>query len=335
MANKFNNSNIIELDFEYYSKNFESDIDSAETSQSNDYWESNEEVYLNDKKERSLLSLSFNNKNLRTFNRFYLQNSYSDIYNTQKGSNLDNGVLYRRDRANLNNHKTETIGFNSYSFYPLKNDKLTYGINLKKDKISNTFKRIDRYNSNGLLITDENGNPTNSTQDRSGFCPSTLDNNGIYINYTKELGYDDSWFFSLYSDYYQYKVTANPNTDYLNRIQEIQDERDNANATLGLVDPFMIELLEKYDKKSFSNALVLGKKFNNNFVISSKLSKSSRNPTPEELSLVFEHGTDFIYIPNSNLKKEKSLSSEISFSRFTKSNNQNLTIFYNSFNLFS
>ncbi len=304
----------LKFDLEYFKAKADVEVDSAENT-----FYSNERVFIEDKKDRHLVSLQYHldgiaNTRATSNTRIYYQKSKSNSFSIQQGRFSPTTPDRYRDRENTNTHDLNTLGlnFSRNSDYYKKNYKLStsWGLNLKKEAIKNSFLRTDYV-------------PYNNSTDLLGFCPSSLSQNGAFIDLSLEWGIRKQWRGNIYSDIYAYNVKPSPNDAYESRLELIS-------AEYGIEKP----IIKNYQDRNISTSLSLSKELKNNITISGKYSKAYRNPTPEELSLIFTHGVQFVLIPNPDLVAEESDQYEVSISKLGKSSFLNANLFYNKYNEF-
>jgi len=297
------------IDVEHYSSDTSSDLLSAQNKEL-----SNVRAYIEEARERNLISSHLLlDKDPSTEVRLgvYHQSSSSDLFSNQQGGNIF-GLIRDRDRTIIN--KIDTSGAN-ISRTTIKNSpnlsKLArWGINYEFEKNSNKTIVIDR-------------EPALSISNKIGFCPSNLRIKRLYSDYTFALGEYKKYRLNLYADVSNYSVVTNPNAAYNERLSMISTTYD-----------IPIPEIRNYDKNSYSTMIKVEREFKNGILLSGKVSKSNRNPSPEELSLIFTHFEDFVLIPNPNLRSEKSLSYEISLIKKHKDFNFSANLFYNKYNDF-
>jgi len=188
--------------------------------------------------------------------------------------------------------------------------KLTYGIDVSKSHSENSFQRHE----NGSFPP-----PTN----RISFAPSDTLRAAMFFQDQYSPSVNSPWFFigGLRLDYYQ--ITPELSDDYLERIRRISAGRS------------VIEPAEKHELLSLSPRLDVMYKVSNETSLYAQYSHGIRNPTAEELSMIFDHppsasnpvGT--ITIPNPNLEEEKSHSFELGYKHENNAKRLNASVFYN------
>ena len=317
---KYNeNKSSINADYEYFHSNIVTDLNSAELDEVNSRHLSNIFVYLEEDKIRETISLDYEKKsNLEFKSKVYFQNTKSNTLNIQRGGDdiLTPEIEMRRDREQNNFHETTSKGFSStilsQKTFGAINLATKIGISLKEEDSLNSFLRkeyLTLSNEDSYFDFDEmqyvevysrinDPEPTNGI----GYCPSKLYNKGLFLNFDLTFGEKKEWYIGVANDFLNYKVKPNPNEDYLLRISRL-----NQAANEGIDDEFLIPNIKNYYNSYNTYSIKMAKKFNEGLIISYSFSNVQRNPTPEELSLIFEHPGDVpsIIIPNPDLISEK------------------------------
>ncbi len=307
------NDSTIDLNYEHYESDVSIELDSAENTVV-----SNERVYLEDSKNRDTISFQYSKNNFLSDSnnaivKLYYQETSSKVFNIQKGSLIiDDNIISQRDRDQTITHDVASKGLsisNKYnSDFKKGKNVIDFGINIRDEKSENRFLRNDY------------ALPLNVAQKLNGFCPSKFTNNGIYYDFEYIFGSNNAWYINFYADIYKYRVSPSPDNDYNNRLDEISTQ-------------YQIDrpLIKDFNTTNSSSLFKIARKFNNDFIITYSLSKGYRNPTPEELSLIFTHGEQFVLIPNPELNAEESIQNELSLSLQSPNYFISANLFYNSY----
>lgn len=137
--------------------------------------------------------------------------------------------------------------------------------------------------------------------DRVSFSPSETERAGIFIQ--NEFAYARKWFITPGLRLDWHRIDPNPSTAYLERLDSL--------GNFGYAPP------ETYENVSLSPRLNLAWKPRETFQLYASYAHGVRNPTAEEVSMIFDHPADgtnpagAMTIPNPNLEEEKSHAFEI------------------------
>lgn len=238
----------------------------------------------------------------------YWQDSTASSYNIQQGSTQFGPVPVPRDRHNDIRYKTRIRGVD------VQADKLVslnqslhewvYGIELSQSDIESQFLRTD-YNPDGSTTVD----------DRIGMAPSEVLRMGAFARNAISWGPDERWVFTggLRLDHYD---VSPENTDaFLDRTQV-----PGSGESVSAVD---------YKNTALAPSLSLLHRWTPSLNGYLSYNRGIRNPSAEELNGVFTHGTDFIVVPNPDLKEETSDSFELGIQGATTHNTFQLAGYYN------
>jgi hemoglobin/transferrin/lactoferrin receptor protein len=187
-----------------------------------------------------------------------------------------------------------TIGRRDFELFGMKHHFLG-GLDISQENSANTFDRIE---TSGLVVIDPiTQRPAASTQtiasDRLSFAPSETNRVGLFVQDEVEL--DDRWVLTagLRGDFHQ--INANVNGAYLARLS----------ALLGAG----LKPASDYENFSLSPRFDIQYKVTDRTRLYAGYGMGIRNPTAEELTMIFEHpsnGFQQITIPNPDLAEELS-----------------------------
>ncbi len=224
----------------------------------------------------------------RLENHLYLQKSQTTNANESRSQNLDVGgvIVDGRRREQTIQFDTSLLGLNSILSKELSlgdfTHKLLTGIDLSREDSENRFDRID---------TAQPG-----SRNRISFAPSSTDRYGIFIQ--DEVQAAERWSVTpgLRADLHA--IRPDLSADYLERLAEL-----DRNITQPPGD---------YNNFTLSPRLDISFKTTENTRLYAAYSRGVRNPTAEELSMVFDHPPNganpagSITVPNPGLKEETS-----------------------------
>ncbi len=163
---------------------------------------------------------------------------------------------------------------------------LMLGVDVSVEDGENRFDRVN----NGMPL------------DRISFAPSETTRAGIFFQ--DEVRFTDKWFITPGVRLDWQEIDPNPNAAYLARLAEF-----SSNPAVP----------EKFDNLAVSPRLNIAFKPKDNMQWYASYAHGVRNPSAEELSMIFEHPTTggssngTTTVPNPDLKEEKSDAFEIGF----------------------
>lgn len=286
---------------EYFGKDTQTEVNSAETAP-NALGLSNDEVFNHETRERYAWTIEYGWEpgngalvdGLDT--QLYYQTTESSLFNRQRGSQTFGSTkVTTRDREQTNTHDVSILGTNIFTGRHWRafglEQTLGAGLNASWSRAENTFERMDQ-------VPEIESN-------QMGFAPSDTFRVGAILENEIRFGTEQRWTLtpSLRLDYYA--VEPDRTAEYEERLQQVQ--RDIG----GTVEP-----AESYANFSGSPAVMLSYAPTKELLTWSSFTSSVRNPTQEELSLIFLHPSggfgagDFVIIPNENLKPERSYAFE-------------------------
>jgi hemoglobin/transferrin/lactoferrin receptor protein len=291
----FSEAQVIQLGFEIFRRDVETEVDSAEnTSLSND------RVFTDASRERIRWSIRHEwtpvagtslIEGLQT--QLFYQTTESEQFTLQQGS-VTTGAGTRillRDREQTNIHEVDIIGLNIFSGMKwmggILDQSLAFGLNASASRVVNTFERVDFV-------------PTTIRQNQMGFAPSGTWRFGAFVENELKLGPGRHWALTPGLRVDHYRVEPEQTSNYLDRLDQIE-------TNLGA----FIEPAEAYANTSISPSLTLSWQGDEAVQWWATYSGTVRNPTVEELSLIFVHGGGtFFVLPNPELEAESSQSIE-------------------------
>ena len=144
--------------------------------------------------------------------------------------------------------------------------------------------------------------PSFTTSNLIGFNPSSVYNLSLSPFIVYSFGENQKYFINIRPEFTDYSVKPRYSADYLNRLNELNSEHD-----ITINNPSI------YENTNFAYSFELGKSISPTSKVSCYFGKAERNPSAEDLSMIFSHGIQFVLVPNPELASEKSESFEISF----------------------
>lgn len=204
-----------------------------------------------------------------------------------------------RNRQQQINFRTEIFGLSSIArremdLFGMKHNLLA-GLDLSQENSSNRFDRVE---TDGLILPNPDGGlPIVSTQrtisDRISFAPSETYRMGLFVQ--DQIKPAERWTITpgLRFDYHEIGVDLT--TSYLDRLSRL----------IGTG----IQPSQGYDNFSMSPRLDVVFETTENTRLYAGYGMGIRNPTAEELTMVFDHpsgGFQQVTIPNPDLKEEES-----------------------------
>lgn len=212
---------------------------------------------------------------------------------SQNSSKNKSESLTGRVRDQIIEFDTEILGFDTKFLKETQRHKLTYGLEASTSKSENRFYRED------------NGLPP--FPNRISFAPSDTNRVGTYIQTDFRPTEISPWSFILGMrlDYYQVKPELS--SDYLERINRLSQSSTAFQPAKSLDNLTLAPRLDiKYDLTQDSR-------------IYAKYSRGVRNPTAEEVSMIFDHPAiggspaGSLTLPNPDLREESSNAYEIGY----------------------
>ncbi|MFT4176264.1 MAG: TonB-dependent hemoglobin/transferrin/lactoferrin family receptor [Luteolibacter sp.] len=198
---------------------------------------------------------------------------------------------YSRKRQQQIDFQTDIVGLTSVFKKEIEHDhsiSQTWisGIDLSREKSENIFARWE----DGVF------------SDKISFAPTDTERAGLFIQ--DEIRFGQQWFLTAGLRMDHTSIDPNPNEGYLQRLAEF-------GRYVVINEP------ESYDNLSISPRLSLAYKPRNWFQYYGTYSHGVRDPSAEELSMIFAHpptggsSSGTVTIPNPDLKEETSDSFEI------------------------
>jgi hemoglobin/transferrin/lactoferrin receptor protein len=234
----------------------------------------------------------------------YWQNARSST------DNIQNALAFGFPRNQLNeiDYETTISGLQLEANKLAGPHQLTYGLEGSYSEVDSRFIRTQFFQDSSSV-----------QENRIGMAPSEVVRTGAFLRDDFTFGSEERWTLTptLRVDYYS--VTPNNTSAFLQRTETPSGE------SIPAVD---------YDNTSFSPSLSLDYQFTEELNGYLSWSRGTRNPTAEELSGVFTHGTDFITVPNPNLTEEHSDSFEIGLQYASEVLSTQLTGYYNNYSDF-
>ncbi|MGF1453063.1 MAG: TonB-dependent hemoglobin/transferrin/lactoferrin family receptor [Opitutales bacterium] len=287
--------------FEYFFRDVETDVDSAERDPvvpnlSN-------ELALNDEtRERYRWSLEYEWMPTAAFvdgldTQVFYQTTESSLLNLQQGSLGSGETAVRiRDREQKNVHDVSLLGANLFADRLILGEAvdhaLTAGLNTSWSRAENTFERIDQ-----LPFPDESN--------QMGFAPSDTFRFGGFVEDALRFGEARRWTVAPAVRVDYYAVEPDRTASYEDRLAQVNDELN-----------FQVEPAVSYQNITASPSVILSYAVTDQLLLWSSYASTIRNPTQEELSLLFLHpsagggNATFAVIPNPDLRPERSHSFE-------------------------
>ena len=302
-------NHLLKLDLDFYDFSTDINLDSAENT-----YLSNHKVFMADDKRRlySSISVSPRDKEISFAphkTKFFFQQSESSVFNIQQGK-PEGHTQFIRDREQTNFVEVSSYGFqllNKALPFDTNNTSSGYLIHFKNDEIQSDFTRIDKV-------------PSFTTSNLIGFNPSSVYNLSLSPFIVYSFGENQKYFINIRPEFTDYSVKPRYSADYLNRLNELNSEHD-----ITINNPSI------YENTNFAYSFELGKSISPTSKVSCYFGKAERNPSAEDLSMIFSHGIQFVLVPNPELASEKSESFEISFNNKSEDYEININAFYNIF----
>lgn len=259
----------------------------------------------NQKRNRYSLSWDYTPEQLGWFDSMESQLYYQSTNNSS--SNHSESIFGRIRNQNIS-FDTDIIGLQSTFRKQLDQHHLTYGIDLSKSSSENRFYRED----NGLPPFTNN----------ISFAPSDTLRGAVFIQDRYTPSDQSPWQFisGLRLDYY--KISPNLTADYLERIRRLS------------VGSSQILPAEDHTQLTLAPRLDIIYKVNEQTSLYAQYSHGVRNPTAEELSMIFNHPPSggnpagSLTIPNPSLEEEKSHAFELGYKHQTNDKRLHANAFY-------
>lgn len=242
--------------------------------------------------------------------RAYWQDASAGSLGVQQGQLRFGPFPTPRDRRNELDFRTRIQGldFASESFFegPLGEHHLRFGAEISESRVEARF-----------LRTDFRPDSTFTQEDRIGMAPSKVDRMAAFVFDEIIFGADDAWslFPGLRID--RYRVRPENTEAFLARTR-IAATGESVRA----VD---------YSNTAFAPSLSLLHRFAPEWNAYASYGRGIRNPSAEELNGVFTHGTDFIVVPNPELREERADSFEIGLQHAGTTHRLRTAVFHNRF----
>jgi hemoglobin/transferrin/lactoferrin receptor protein len=176
------------------------------------------------------------------------------------------------------------------------------GLDLSMEESSNEFHRVS----------------TGTPVDRISFAPSDTHRAGIFFQ--DEVTIHDNWFVTPGLRFDWQRIDPNPNQAYLDRLESF--------------DVSGMALPEDYENLAISPRLTVAWKPRETMQWYANYAHGVRNPTAEELSMIFDHPADnespngSMTVPNPNLKEEQSDAFEVGFKSENEGGRFQSSVFY-------
>lgn len=233
---------------------------------------------------------------------------------TQNKSKNHSESIFGRIRDQNIAFDTRIVGLQSTFRKQLKRHHLTYGIDISKSRSENSFQRFD------------NGLPP--FPNRISFAPSDTLRSAAFLQSQYSPSDTSPWQFiaGVRLDYY--KIKPDLTAEYLERIQRIS-------AGSSKILP-----AEDHELLTLSPRLDIIYKLDSETSLYAQYSHGIRNPTAEELSMIFDHppsggnpaGT--LTLPNPSLEEEKSHAFELGYKHQNKNKRLKAALFYTRYSNF-
>ncbi len=239
---------------------------------------------------------------------FYFQN-------TENNSSNHSESTFGRIRDQDISFTTRSTGLQSNLRKDLGKHQLTYGLDFSLSTSENRFFRED----NGLLPPLAN---------LVSFAPSETLRGALFLQDQFSPSEDSPWIIigGLRLDYYQ--ISPNLTDEYLERINKI-------NLSTSQILP-----AEDHEILTITPKLEVIYKLNEETSVYAQYSRGIRNPTAEEISMIFDHPTSNgnpagnITIPNTSLEEEKSHAFELGYKHQSNHKRLHATAFYTHYSNF-
>ncbi|MEM9446490.1 MAG: TonB-dependent hemoglobin/transferrin/lactoferrin family receptor [Verrucomicrobiota bacterium] len=319
---QINESNFLQLTAEYYEKQNDIEVDSAEGG-GLILWE---DVFNTDYKERYRLSLDYELSliDFPVFDEFkltpYYQFSFNQAINESRGPDVFNsgGIFVAPGRV-----RDQEIEY----------DTEIYGADLQFDKqiLGNVLDHYLIYGTQFSISNQENRFFREDTSvsvagNRISFAPSDTYRLGAFIQHEFSLGEEREWVLTPAFRLDYYEVKSFTDGSYEERLS-------NLNFT-------EIAQFEGYDDLSFAPKFTVLRHLNESLNVYAAYARGIRNPTAEELTYIFDHPpaggapAGNLVIPNTELEEEKSDSFEIGLKGDYDPLSFELAAFYNIYDNF-
>ena len=213
-------------------------------------------------------------------------------------------VLLTPGRFNDIDYETTITGIQLQANKAVSNHILSYGLESSYSRVESNFVRTT------FDIIRE---------DRIGMAPSDVYRVGGFFRDEILLGEDEQWQLTPALRLDQYSVRPDNTAAFLARTLNSSGESVPA---------------PDYDNFFLSPSLSLLYNFNDELNAYATWSQGVRNPSAEELAGAFTHGSDFITLPNPDLKEERSNSFEIGLQYTSPTLNAHASAYYNLYNDF-
>ncbi|MGB1260175.1 MAG: TonB-dependent hemoglobin/transferrin/lactoferrin family receptor [Akkermansiaceae bacterium] len=238
---------------------------------------------------------------------FYFQTSENNSRNHSES-------IFGRVRDQNIEFNTRIAGVQSTFRKQLGNHQFTYGIDLSQSRSENRFSRED------------NGLPP--FPNRISFAPSETLRGAIFLQDQFKSSDDSPWSLigGLRMDYY--KISPDLTEGYLERIARMSGGSSQ------------ILPAEDHELLTLSPRLDLIYKLNEESSLYAQYSHGVRNPTAEELSMIFDHPpsggspSGSITLPNPSLEEEKSDAFELGYKHQSTHKRLHASVFYTSYSDF-
>ncbi|MDP0492606.1 MAG: TonB-dependent hemoglobin/transferrin/lactoferrin family receptor [Verrucomicrobiota bacterium JB023] len=229
----------------------------------------------------------------------YWQQAKASTENVQQGLAFG----FTRNWLNEIDYQTEIAGLQLQANKELGAHRLGYGLDASSSEISSSFFRTQSFASGAALV-----------EDRIAMAPSDVYRAGAYLRDEIHLGNDERWKITPAVRIDQYAVRPDNTTAFLDRTDTGDGESIEASD---------------YDNFSLSPSLSILYNLTDNLNVYGSWAQGTRNPSAEELSGVFSHGSDFITVPNPELTEERSNSFELGLQYSSESFSAQLSTYYN------
>ncbi|MFD2159467.1 TonB-dependent hemoglobin/transferrin/lactoferrin family receptor [Rubritalea tangerina] len=269
----------------------------------------NKFVYNWEDQERSRYSLQWFYEPMEGRNLLFDSiDTHAYFQDTKNFSRNQSESEYGRERLQDISFDTEIAGLRTTLRKKTEKQLLTYGVD---GSISNSENRF---------IREDNGLPP--LPNRIAFAPSETTRVSAFVQSEFQPSEGSRWSFVAGAGFDYYGIDPNLTEDYIERIDYLSGARDSYAPAEGL--------------ENFS----ISPKFNVVYALDDRSSlygqyaRGTRNPTAEELSMIFDHppvgggSAGSITLPNSDLKEESSHALEAGYKYFNGSSRFHLASFY-------
>ncbi|MGJ8657995.1 MAG: TonB-dependent hemoglobin/transferrin/lactoferrin family receptor [Akkermansiaceae bacterium] len=264
---------------------------------------------------RARFSLNWDHTPTDYNTRFYDSVESNLYYQASQNSSINKSeALTGRIRDQIIEFDTNILGYSSKFLKETQHQQITYGIEASSSRSENRFYREDT------------GLPP--YPNRISFAPSDTIRAASYIQSEFRPTSASPWSFILGLRLDYYNVQPELSSDYLERITRLSEGATAYNPAEELNNLTIAPRFDvKYDLTADSR-------------IYAKYSRGVRNPTAEEISMIFDHpsvdgsSTGSLTLPNPDLKEESSNAYEIGYKYLTDDIKFQASSFYTKYSNF-